>query len=408
MRPMYLIRRCFLLILAALPSVCAAAAAPAPEPSLVSFSSGALVVQKPQEYSDNWSAFWIFDEKPNSGWASPQGVLTPQTVVVALPEKTVLKRLEFDTGSIDGEGRGAKDVLVEVSDTSATEGFKKIAEVALKDQADNQRFPVAAEVPGRWVRLTVRNNHGDKEYTELFDFRGFGTQVTKTPFPEVSGTYETNYGDFHLRQQGNAVSGCYEHDNGLLVGGGIEGRVMSLTWREEGPQEGPAVMVFAPDGKQFFGLWWNEGDTGTGGIWNGTRKSAAVGTRPNWKGGAQEQMVEDLEAFGRTRIYGINFDTDSDVIRDESKPTLDRIAAVLKGHPDWKLTVEGHTDSTGSAEHNRQLSQKRAESVKAYLQTAGIDAARLQAAGLGATKPVASNDTALGRAQNRRVELAKR
>lgn len=393
-------------VLLALP---AQAAAATPEPSLLSFSSGVLVVQSPQEYGSGWSALWMFDEKPNTGWATPEGTITPQTAVLALPERTTLKRLEFDTAAVDGDGRGAKDVTVEVSDTSAKDGFKTIAAVALKARADKQSFPVSAEVPGRWVRITVRNNHGDPQYLELMDVRGYGVQLTKSPFPDASGTYETDYGDFHLRQQGNAISGCYEHDGGLIVNGGIEGRVMSFTWREEGQEQGPAVMVFAPDGKRFFGLWWNEdGTENAGGVWNGTRKSAAVGTCPHWKGGQQEQIASDLEDFGRARIYGINFDTDSDVIREESKPTLDRIAAVLKANPAWKLTVEGHTDSTGAAEHNRQLSQKRAESVKVYLQAAGIDAARLQAAGLGATKPVASNDTALGRAQNRRVELAKR
>ena len=79
--------------------------AAAPEPSLVSFSSGALIVQAPAEYGSGWSAFWMLDEKPDSGWASPEGVLTPAVTVIALPEKTVLKRLEFDTAGIDGDGR---------------------------------------------------------------------------------------------------------------------------------------------------------------------------------------------------------------------------------------------------------------------------------------------------------------
>lgn len=381
------------------------AAAPAPEPSLVSFSSGALVVQKPQEYGEGWSAFWIIDERPETGWATPEGVLTPQVVVVALSERTALKRLEFDTGSTDGENRGAKDVLVEVSDTSAKDGFKKIAEVALKDKTDNQKFPVSAEVPGRWLRLTIKTNHGAKDYIELMDFRGYGTQLTKTPFLDASGTYETNFSDFHLKQQGTSVTGCYEHDSGVLTGG-IEGRVMKFIWRE-GEGKGPAIMVFSPDGKQLFGLWWNEGDTGSGGFWNGTRKSATVGTCPHWSGGAQEQMTKDLQTEGRTRVYGINFDTDSDVIKDESKPTLDRIAALLKANAGWKMTIEGHTDASGGAEHNQQLSKRRAEAVKAYLVQGGIAAARLTAVGLGASKPVVSNDTAVGRSQNRRVELVR-
>jgi outer membrane protein OmpA-like peptidoglycan-associated protein len=389
-------------------SLPAAPAAPAvPDMSLVSFAGGALIVQAPQEYGGGWSAMYMLDGQAGTGWASPEKVLTPAVTVVEMSERSLLKRLEFDTGNTDGENRGAKDVLVEVSDTSAKDGFKKIAEVALKDKVDGQKFPVTAEVPGRWVRLTIRNNHGAPDYLELMDFRAYGTQLTHTPLPDVSGTYETDFGDFHLRQQGTSVTGCYEHDEGVLDGG-IEGRIMKFTWREAGDDKGPAVMVFSPDGRKMFGLWWNEGNTGSGGgQWNGTKKSATVGTCPHWSGGAQEQMTKDLAELGRTRIYGINFDSDSDVPRDESKPTLDRIAALLKAKADWKLTIEGHTDSTATAAHNQQLSQRRAEAVKAYLQKAGIDGARLKAVGLGATKPVAGNETEIGRAQNRRVELVK-
>jgi outer membrane protein OmpA-like peptidoglycan-associated protein len=123
--------------------------------------------------------------------------------------------------------------------------------------------------------------------------------------------------------------------------------------------------------------------------------------------GVEEKLTKDLEEFGRARVYGINFDTDSDVIKDESKPTLDKIVAVLKAKPDWKLTIEGHRDLTSTPEHNQQLSERRAVSVRNYLQVAGIDPSRLKTVGYGATKPVASNGTELGRAQNRRVELTK-
>lgn len=385
------------------------AAAPQ-EPDLLAFSAGALVVQKPQEYNESWSAFWLTDERPQSGWASPENVIRPQTAVLALPEKTQLERLAFDTASIDGDGRGAKDVVVEVSDTSATAGFQQIAAVSLQDRADNQLFPVSARVPGRWVRVTIKNNHGAKDYVELMEVRGFGKQLTQTPFPDASGTYRTNFGDFHLKQEGTSVTGCYEYNDGLL-NGGIEGRVMKFTWTEGEKREnrGPATMVFSPDGKQMFGLYWHDGDTsGTGGIWDGEKVSNEVGSCPHWSGsGAEAQMQKDLEEFGRTRIYGINFDTDSDVIKPESKPTLDKIVAVLKAQPEWHLKVEGHTDSTGGDAHNQQLSQKRADAVKNYLVQAGVDGARLTTAGLGASQPVSNNDTESGRAQNRRVELEK-
>ncbi|MBK8596650.1 MAG: OmpA family protein [Holophagales bacterium] len=402
-----------LLALAASPLAAAPPARPAPAVaagvsarSLVSLSAGALVVKKPQEYSDSWSAFWLLDERPQSGWAAPQGLTTAQTIVIALPEETVLDAVEFDTASADCDGCAAKGILVEVSATGATGGFARVADVVLKDKADRQRFPVSAAVPGRWVRLTVKGNQGSSEYVELMDFRATGRHLTKTPLNGISGTYETNYGLFHVRQEGTSVSGCYEHSDGLLDGG-IDGHVLSFTWRE-GERKGPAYMAFTPDGREMLGLWWVDGQTGeVGGVWSGTKKSSEVGSCPHWSGGARQQLEKDLEAFGRARIYGINFDPDSDRIRDESKPTLDRIAALLKAKAGWKLAIEGHTDSTSTAQHNQELSERRAASVRAYLVTSGVDAARLASKGLGASKPAASNATEMGRAQNRRVELVK-
>jgi outer membrane protein OmpA-like peptidoglycan-associated protein len=108
------------------------------------------------------------------------------------------------------------------------------------------------------------------------------------------------------------------------------------------------------------------------------------------------------------RLYGINFDTDSDKLKDESKTTLDAVKKVLDAHADWKITIGGHTDATSTHEHNQTLSEQRAAAVKAYLVKAGIAADRLDTAGLAETKPVAPNTDAMGRAQNRRVELVKR
>jgi outer membrane protein OmpA-like peptidoglycan-associated protein len=374
--------------------------------SLVSLSAGAIVVKKPEEFDDKWSSIWLLDENPAFGWSSKQGAVSNQVIVIALPELTQLNKVIFDTGSVDGvDGRGAKDVLVEMSNTSVVDGFQKIAEVSLQDKANNQTFATSAEIAGRWVRLTVKTNHGSPEYLELFDFRATGTQLTHTPLTNVSGTYSTNYNDFHVRQEGTSVSGCYEYDQGVFEGGS-SGRVMTFTWRQPSGK-GPAIMVLTPDGKQMTGVWWYEGRPDNRGLWYGTRKSDEIGSCAHWVGGIQSQITKDLEEFGRVRIYGINFDSDSDRIKDESKPTLDKIVSMLKAKPDWKLTIEGHTDSQSTPQHNQDLSERRAASVKNYLQSAGIDPSRLKTIGYGQTRPVASNDTELGRAQNRRVELAK-
>lgn len=385
----------------------------ADEKDLLSFFSGALVVRKTAEYDESWSAEKAIDENPASGWASPKNEIAGHSFIIELPEKTLLKTLSFDIGQTDGEKRGAKDVTVEISD-SADAGFQEIARVSLKNQTDNQRFPVSKQIAGRFLRVSFGKNQGSAEYVELMEIRGFGEQLTKTPLENVSGTYETEYGDFHIKQEGTSVVGCYEHENGLLKGG-IEDRVMKLWWSEDGDDKGPAVMVFTADGKRLIGLWWQQGAdilANPGGKWDGRKKSNDVGSCPNApdlaKGNAaQTQIASDLKETGRARIYGINFDTASDAIKPESKPTLDQIAALLKTNSAWRMTIEGHTDNVGGADYNQKLSEKRAAAVKDYLVKAGIDVTRLSSSGYGMSKPVATNQSAFGRAQNRRVELVK-
>ncbi len=107
-------------------------------------------------------------------------------------------------------------------------------------------------------------------------------------------------------------------------------------------------------------------------------------------------------------VYDLYFDFNRDVIREESEPTLREIAEVLRRNPDWKLSIEGHTDNVGAAAANQTLSEQRAAAVKAALVSSyGVDAGRLESKGLGATKPATKNDTAEGRQTNRRVELVK-
>ena len=103
----------------------------------------------------------------------------------------------------------------------------------------------------------------------------------------------------------------------------------------------------------------------------------------------------------------INFDTNSANIAADSKPILDAAARALKMAPSGTvIEISGHTDSTGDAAANQTLSQASADSVKAYLVQAGVPQGALVAKGYGASRPVASNDTAEGRFQNRRIEFA--
>ncbi len=106
-------------------------------------------------------------------------------------------------------------------------------------------------------------------------------------------------------------------------------------------------------------------------------------------------------------LKGVNFETGKAALTAESTPILDEVVAAFKANPDYpgKIEVGGHTDNTGSAATNRRLSLARAQSVLKYLTDHGVPADKLVAKGYGPTKPIASNRTAEGRTENRRVEL---
>lgn len=110
----------------------------------------------------------------------------------------------------------------------------------------------------------------------------------------------------------------------------------------------------------------------------------------------------------RAELHGVYFNTASANLLPESDPTLRQIAAVLKQHVDWSLAVEGHTDSEGGDAYNLDLSKRRAAAVRdALVQRLGVPATQLSVAGYGKARPVDSNDSLIGRAHNRRVELAR-
>lgn len=104
-------------------------------------------------------------------------------------------------------------------------------------------------------------------------------------------------------------------------------------------------------------------------------------------------------------IYSVTFRTDSAELTDESKAVLDGAAVTLNSQPNITMEIAGHTDNIGSPVYNRVLSQQRADAVRDYLFGKGVGESRLTAAGYGDTQPVASNDSDIGRSQNRRVEF---
>jgi outer membrane protein OmpA-like peptidoglycan-associated protein len=127
-----------------------------------------------------------------------------------------------------------------------------------------------------------------------------------------------------------------------------------------------------------------------------------------------KEMEQDLEGAKIERVgegikitfeSGLLFDVDKAVVKQVSKENLNDLADILNKYPDTDILIEGHTDSTGSDEHNLTLSRQRAQAVSNYLAQIDINPTRFTIMGYGESQPVADNETVEGRALNRRVEL---
>jgi len=395
-------------------------AATAPEVDLFAFAAGTIAVQSPDDshFDDlNYGTINLIDESSRTDWTT--SAAGPATVVFELPERTQLNRLGFDSASLVRAEKSPRTVKVEISDISASDGFQTILETELKPAEDGQSFPVSTKLPGRWVRLTLVDNNGD-EYFGLTGFRGYGEQLTQSAsLPELTGTYQAPWGQLRLRQEGTRVTGCYDLQEGIIAGG-IEGRMLVAELTEttsDGTRDRKrGFFSFANGGQSLFGVSRAadaEPDAMPGIAYAAQKISGETGECPDipgWSSGqvAKSQLAQEIVERGRARLDGINFDFNAATIHPESRTLLDQIVRLLKDNPDWKVTLEGHTDNVGGEAFNADLSERRAAAMKSYLADHGVGPDRVATAGFGYSRPVASNDTQMGRAQNRRVEIAKR
>jgi len=120
---------------------------------------------------------------------------------------------------------------------------------------------------------------------------------------------------------------------------------------------------------------------------------------PEVKIDAVEQKILD------TAVKAVEFETGSAVLKPSSRASLDKIAGMMKKYPAYKLAINGHTDSQGDASKNLALSKSRANAAKKYLVSKEIRSGRITAKGFGSKVPVDTNETAVGRQNNRRIEF---
>jgi outer membrane protein OmpA-like peptidoglycan-associated protein len=139
---------------------------------------------------------------------------------------------------------------------------------------------------------------------------------------------------------------------------------------------------------------------------------AVIGRQMDKQGDELEDDLEGatVERYGEGLLItfesGLLFDFDSDVVKGNAQTNLGNLATSLESYPNTDVLIVGHTDATGSDSYNQNLSQRRATAAKAFLVSRGVPSDRIRTEGMGESEPVASNATAEGQAQNRRVEVA--
>jgi len=157
------------------------------------------------------------------------------------------------------------------------------------------------------------------------------------------------------------------------------------------------------------------GNTAVGAIIGAAVGGAAGAYIGNYMDKQAEEMERDIEGAKIERIgegikitfaSGILFDVGKSALKSDAQTNLQELATILNKYEDTEILVEGHTDATGSEDSNMDLSLRRAQSVSNYLQTRQVMPTRLNIQGYGEMQPIASNETAEGRQQNRRVEIA--
>jgi outer membrane protein OmpA-like peptidoglycan-associated protein len=157
------------------------------------------------------------------------------------------------------------------------------------------------------------------------------------------------------------------------------------------------------------------GNTALGAIIGAVVGGTAGALIGNYMDKQAEEMQKDIEGAKVERVgegikitfdSGILFAVNSSDLTTTAKANISKLATILNKYPDTHILVEGHTDSTGSAEYNQKLSERRASSVSNHATSLGVLGTRFQTVGYGEMQPVSPNSTATGRQANRRVEIA--
>lgn len=379
-----------------------------PDRNLLTLAEGAVLISASVDAA---RALSLTDGADGSHWSNGGPRYPgPFTFVFELRAPTRLARIGVEgAGARPGgvAGASARTVRIEASSEGAESGYELIGVV---DAAEDGETLISSALNRdvRWLRFTIESNHGAEAWSYLDGVVAYGAQTP--PDTQFTGVYAIGPRAFlELKQDGAALTGCFVeqagHAHGEISGDVVEG-VARLAWRRtDGPDVSGVGLLVRDSQGRINGVRYRDRSRT---VWSGPPAPEGTVTPCSSAPPPANAIADALADDGVARIYGILFDFDQATLKSSSEAALRQLRNALEANPSMSVDIEGHTDNVGADAYNLTLSERRAQSVVAWLTQNGVAASRLNAVGRGETTPVASNETADGRALNRRVEVRRR
>lgn len=304
----------------------------------------------------------------------------PNVLETPSPSQTFFKKVDVLGSSESADG---PFVLLAQGELQRHEEADEVSELTL-----SQNQP---EV--RWVRLRLQDGidvQTDKSFFEFSELIANGTQQDPELSSGFSGVWRGRGVKLELAQDGATVNGCY--DGNSMLTGTVQGNILRALGNDPAGVASQFILLAAENGA-IRGLRSA----------NGAPFKPYDGDPSNAAPSCLEQEPPKLGCG--SIVHGIGFDFDSDVIRPASRTIIADLHEGLRQEDGTGIQIIGHSSSEGAEDYNRDLSQRRAQSVVAALVALGIDASQITASGRGEDDPIADNDVEAGRSLNRRVEV---
>lgn len=325
----------------------------------------------------------------------------PVEFVYELPALTTFDRFAvpnvFETPS--PSQTFVREIEVQGSMVSPDEGFVTLASGSLSTHSDAGQYSeldIRESVPVRWIKLLLHGGidvQRDQMFLEFSEIIGNGTQAIVAEPQQFAGGWRGRGVAMLLRQNGATVSGCYDGTGDLS--GTVTGRILRATGIDRNDQTASAFIVLIADNGAMQGMRSTNGAPFR--LFAGEPAADPASLR------CAEPPPPTLGCG--SVIHGIGFVFDSADITPESRLVIDSLLDGLLAESAASIRIEGHTSSEGSEQYNQNLSERRAQAVVDALVANGIESGLLSAAGLGESRPIASNEDESGRSLNRRVEV---